>query len=724
MYSEKIDPIFRFCLVLFLCFIAGNIAGQSNALPVITANSRQAYCPSEQIRIAPNFTITDSDDTGIEAFFIQISAGYAASADQLVLTGNHPTVAATWNITEGKLSLTPASGSQILYTDLQAAVRDVVFIGNTFTDGEKFFSFNIGVANFLPSTNHFYEYVPDLGIDWESARQAAENRTYFGLQGYLATIGSQDEAQITGEQAAGAGWIGGSDASEEGVWRWVTGPEAGTIFWNGGTNGTTPNFAFWNNNPPEPNNSGDEDYAHVTDPNIGLPGSWNDLDIDGNASGPYQPKGYVVEYGGMPGDPDVNISASTSLYIPQILTSTNADVCQMGSVNLTATQSEGTILWYDAMTGGNLVGTGTVFTTPVLTSTTTYYATVSVNGCTGLTRTPVVATVYQSPTITSVENDIICDNGIATLRAFASEGDVYWYSSLTSNTPVFIGNEFNTPSIITDTTFYVEAIVAGCPSMVRTPVTVTIDSTIPSFDIMESYTLCIDQGNVLIEVINPQGNYTYQWQRNGEDLGVNTASISANSPGRYSVQAMSVAGCISDPKVFTIIESEVATITINDVIINDSTLNNFIRIGNSIFGSGAYEFALDHLNGPYSEERLYQNLSPGKHTLYLRDKNGCGVTSFEFIVLDYPQFFTPNNDGVNDVWSLKGYDPDFYAVSDIFIYDRYGKFVAKVAPTSSGWNGTYNGRQLPSSDYWFTTKLTDINGLTVERKGHFSLLRK
>lgn len=717
-------PFYRNCITLLVFFMIGSVVAQSNALPVITANARQAYCPSDQIQIAPNFTITDSDDTGIEAFFIQISAGYTASADQLILTGNHPAIIATWSIVEGKLSLTPSSGTQILYADLQAAVRDVVFVGNTFDDGEKFFSFNIGAANFLPSTNHFYEYVPDLGIDWETARQAAENRTYFGLQGYLATIGSQDEAQITGEQAAGAGWIGGSDVVEEGVWRWVTGPEAGTIFWNGGTNGTTPNFAFWNNNPPEPNNSGDEDYAHVTDPNVGLPGSWNDLDIDGNTSGPYQPKGYVVEYGGMPGDPIVSISASTSVYIPQILTTTNGDVCQAGTINLTATPSEGDVLWYDALTGGNLVGMGTTFMTPVLTVTTTYYVAVSVNGCVNLPRTPVVATVFQPPTITSVENDIICGNGIATVRAFASEGDVYWYDSLTSATPLFIGNEYTTPSILANTTFYVEASISGCISTSRTPVTVTIDSTVPSFEILETYTVCIDQGSVLVEAMNPLGNYTYQWQRNGEDLGVNTASVSVSLPGRYSVQATSIAGCLSEPKVFNVIASEIATITIDDVIINDSTLNNFIRIGRVIFGAGAYEFAIDNSNGPYSNETLYQNLTPGRHTLYLRDKNGCGITEFEFIVLDYPQFFTPNNDGVNDLWSLKGYDRNFYTTSDIFIYDRYGKFIARVEPTSAGWNGTYNGKQLPSSDYWFTTKLTDMNGFTVERKGHFSLLRK
>ena len=90
----------------------------------------------------------------------------------------------------------------------------------------------------------------------------------------MATLTSQEESDFAGKQASGAGWIGGSDEETEGEWKWVTGPEAGTVFWNGEVNGSTSNFAFWNNN--EPNNLGVEDYAHITDPTIGMPGAWND----------------------------------------------------------------------------------------------------------------------------------------------------------------------------------------------------------------------------------------------------------------------------------------------------------------------------------------------------------------------------------------------------------------------------------------------------------------
>ena len=121
-----------------------------NEPPVLSANFRGAYCPLSEIKIAENFTITDSDDTGIDFFTIQISSGYSSPNDLLKLTGSHPTITARpFDITEGKLILEPtAPATELLYADLQLAVRDIIF---TSTDpnisGERFFSFTIGDAN-------------------------------------------------------------------------------------------------------------------------------------------------------------------------------------------------------------------------------------------------------------------------------------------------------------------------------------------------------------------------------------------------------------------------------------------------------------------------------------------------------------------------------------------------------------------------------------------------
>jgi hypothetical protein len=68
----------------------------------------------------------------------------------------------------------------------------------------------------------------------------------------------------------------------------------------------------------EPNqyNGAQENYAHITAPGVGITGSWNDLTNTGDP-GNYQPKGYIVEYGGMSGDPVLKIAASTTITIPK-----------------------------------------------------------------------------------------------------------------------------------------------------------------------------------------------------------------------------------------------------------------------------------------------------------------------------------------------------------------------------------------------------------------------
>ena len=102
----------------------------------------------------------------------------------------------------------------------------------------------------------------------------------------------------------------------------MTGPEAGQSFWSGAANGTELTFAYWNTDEPNdfdrgaPGAPGDENYAHIADPSVsgptGRPGSWNDLPNAGDTA-PYDPQGYVVEYGGLPGDPILQISDVTKL---------------------------------------------------------------------------------------------------------------------------------------------------------------------------------------------------------------------------------------------------------------------------------------------------------------------------------------------------------------------------------------------------------------------------
>ncbi|WP_171037026.1 C-type lectin domain-containing protein [Maribacter algarum] len=296
--------------------------------PIVIGSGDDLYCPGGSIPIAESITITDPDDVGTTAVFIQISGGYVNGEDLLTLTGSHPSISTSWDPIQGELTLQgPAT-----YTEFEAAVLATEFSSSSGNpSGIRQFSITVGEANFLPSTSHYYEFISAPGINWTDAEIAAGNRTYFGLQGYLATLTSQAEADFSGQQASGFGWIGANDVNVEGEWRWVTGPEAGTQFWSGDESGTELTFANWNggepNDHPNDNVPAQENYAHIADASVirgGAPvGAWNDLPNTTGTGGPYAAQGYVVEYGGTTGDPVLNITATTALNISDCRVITN-----------------------------------------------------------------------------------------------------------------------------------------------------------------------------------------------------------------------------------------------------------------------------------------------------------------------------------------------------------------------------------------------------------------
>lgn len=140
-------------------------------------------------------------------------------------------------------------------------------------------------------------------------------------------------------------------------------------------------------------------------------------------------------------------------------------------------------------------------------------------------------------------------------------------------------------------------------------------------------------------------------------------------------------------------------------------------------GTGDYEYAIN--GGEFQDEPIFLDVPPGLNTVIINDKNGCGTTEpIEFLVVGYPKFFTPNGDAFNNLWEVKGIEELINPT--IFIFDRYGKLLKQLGQTDTGWDGTFNGRQLPSSDYWFRLdyerdEQTAIVAKTV--RNHFSLVR-
>jgi gliding motility-associated-like protein len=234
--------------------------------------------------------------------------------------------------------------------------------------------------------------------------------------------------------------------------------------------------------------------------------------------------------------------------------------------------------------------------------------------------------------------------------------------------------------------------------------------------------VCIN--SVTNELLNPyiissglsSNNHTFQWfNSSGLEIG-NSSFYTAILPGTYTVIATNTSsGCVSLPVSVVVNQSEPAEVSY--VVNDDFGTNQSITITANGFG-GEYEYQLD--NGSFQDSPIFYNVNSGMHSITVSDKNGCEPTILEIVVLNYPHFFTPNGDGANDTWNIK----DLFQQKDaiIEIYDRYGKVITQIRPSSSGWNGMYNNLMMPSDDYWFTLHYV-YNNEQREFKAHFALKR-
>ena len=166
--------------------------------------------------------------------------------------------------------------------------------------------------------------------------------------------------------------------------------------------------------------------------------------------------------------------------------------------------------------------------------------------------------------------------------------------------------------------------------------------------------------------------------------------------------------------------SEIATLTQDDLTVIDLEGDTgSVEINTLNLGVGDYEFALDNPFGPFQDDPYFENILPGIYKVYIQDKNSCGIAEIETSILGHMKFFSPNGDGINDFWKILGVSENFQPNSRVYVYDRNGKLLVDLDPLGVGWDGTYNGFQLPQDDYWF--RVFFDNG--KERIGHFSLLR-
>nr|WP_297783288.1 T9SS type B sorting domain-containing protein [uncultured Allomuricauda sp.] len=250
----------------------------------------------------------------------------------------------------------------------------------------------------------------------------------------------------------------------------------------------------------------------------------------------------------------------------------------------------------------------------------------------------------------------------------------------------------------------------------------------PEIDFPDSFSSCQNEGPLQISSTDEAEGYRwYQIDEfDDETLISSTNEVTITENGLYRYEAYNTVSqngnTIECPsyKIFEVVSSEMATI---ENIIAQPTVSS-LRLTVIASGIGSYEYAIDNIDGPYSDNNVFDNVEPGSHTIYVRDKNGCGIAQKEFTqdltVEGFPKFFTPNGDNINDYWQFiqpKKSEP--VVLKSIRIFDRYGNFLKQIFQNSLGWDGNFRGRPLPAGDYWFVA----IDDSDREIKGHFTLKR-
>ncbi|WP_062060008.1 T9SS type B sorting domain-containing protein [Aquimarina longa] len=244
---------------------------------------------------------------------------------------------------------------------------------------------------------------------------------------------------------------------------------------------------------------------------------------------------------------------------------------------------------------------------------------------------------------------------------------------------------------------------------------------------------------------------TYQWAR--ADVGttnfVNVSGppgtipyLEVTTEGVYRLSGFDGAGTeVADsPDDLVVLDVSDAVVSVGYTVGEESfagsyTITASVAATSEIEGAGFdnFEYRLDRdLGGgfieyrPFQSSPIFSNVPPGDYFIRARYAN-CPISeeiSDVIVILGYPKYFTPNGDGFHDTWNLINIENQ--PTAQIYIFDRYGKLIKQLAPGGLGWDGTYNGKNMPSSDYWFRVEFNEPRDPNMRRRtfaGNFSLIR-
>ena len=352
------------------------------------------------------------------------------------------------------------------------------------------------------------------------------------------------------------------------------------------------------------------------------------------------------------------------------------------------------------------------------------------NGCIGASGS-VTVTVKPIPSVTSpsVVGETICSGdsiNVALIPSFIGTS-ITW--TVTQNG--VSGATIGTGNAISDTLFTtrnnsgtaiytIKPILNSCSGLpILIPIVV---NPLPTPTLSDGI-ICVDLAGVAFRTYTLNSglnisDFSFQWFLEGILQSSTEATFEALLPGNYSVIATNrITGCVSYPVSSIVTASNPAT-SFSALVTTPYFSENATITASTEGGNGTYQFSLDY--GPFQASPIFENVAPGQHTIAINDTNGCtNLIPISLNTIGYPTYFTPNGDGFHDYWNIIGLENQ--PTAKVYIFDRYGKLIKQISTKSLGWDGTYNGNAMPSSDYWFTIEYLEPDAKTF--KAHFSLKR-
>jgi Ig-like domain CHU_C associated/Concanavalin A-like lectin/glucanases superfamily/RHS Repeat len=327
---------------------------------------------------------------------------------------------------------------------------------------------------------------------------------------------------------------------------------------------------------------------------------------------------------------DVLGNRQTQVISSSICTPPNAPTVSSVTINsgqtatLSATNCAGTVNWFSASSGGASIATGASYTTQALTTSTTYYASCTVNNCESTTRGSGSVTVNggctppNTPTVSSVT---INTGQTATLSATNCTGTVNWFSASTGGASIATGASYTSPPLTANTTFYASCTVSGCESATRGSGLVTVNATCTSM-----YSLKTGQWNdVTVWSCGRVPTSTDIITVKASHFITIPASYTANAKnvifetGSKIVEAANTSKlCLSCPNCPTI------TFTVTPTATTCNVANGSAIISGITGGTTPFTYKWD--NGTFGSNTTQGSLASGSHTIIIKDANGCTAT--------------------------------------------------------------------------------------------------